>query len=221
MLSRLVVSLCCLSASSLVVAGDQLPGRGADAADRADVAQHADVAQDTAWQVEVPAREWEFVVIHHSATDSGSVESIHREHRSRRDRNGQPWLGIGYHFVIGNGSGMSDGEISATFRWREQLHGAHCGSLRHNGRGIGICLIGNFEEDKPTEAQIASVSRLLGALTDRYSIPGSRVLGHDQVRATACPGRWFPLREIVETSVRGELTEARADSWSSCDCRRR
>lgn len=163
-----------------------------------------------AWDVDVPERPWEFVVIHHSATTSGSVESIHREHRRRKDGNGKPWLGIGYHFVIGNGNGMEDGEISSSFRWKEQIHGAHCGSLRHNGRGIGICLIGNFEDSKPTEAQRASVTRLIRMLTDRYNIPRSRVLGHQQVRATECPGRHFPLREIVEESVREDVPHTSA-----------
>lgn len=157
--------------------------------------------------VHIHERPWEFIVIHHSATTSGSVESIHRSHRSRKDGNGKSWLGIGYHFVIGNGNGMVDGKISATFRWTQQLHGAHSGSLRHNDRGIGICLIGNFEESKPTAAQRESVTQLLQSLADRYSIPKQRIIGHYQVRATACPGRYFPLREVVEESVTKRVTQ--------------
>ncbi len=200
MMFRLLLLMCCVA---------QLPAvTRADRQSAAVRVASGDSDQTFEWAVDVAERPWEFVVIHHSATSAGSVESIHREHRSRRDRNGQPWLGIGYHFVIGNGQGMADGEISASFRWREQLHGAHCGSLRHNGRGIGICLIGNFEEYEPTAAQRESVMKLLRALTDRYDIPKARVLGHDQVRATACPGRWFPLREVVEDSVSDRPTKA-------------
>lgn len=157
------------------------------------------------WTVSEPVRPWEFVVIHHSATMRGSVESIHRDHRSRRDRNGQPWLGIGYHFVIGNGSGMPDGHISPTFRWKQQLHGAHSGSLLHNGHGIGICLIGNFEEHPPTAAQRASVVSLLRRLTRQYRIPKEKVIGHRHIRATACPGRLFPLKEIVKEAMSGNV----------------
>ncbi|MCH2200665.1 MAG: N-acetylmuramoyl-L-alanine amidase [Fuerstiella sp.] len=145
-------------------------------------------------------------MVHHSATKRGSVESIHRNHRNRRDRNGQPWLGIGYHFVIGNGNGMPDGSISPTFRWKQQLHGAHSGSLLHNGRGIGICLIGNFEEEPPTAAQLTSITSLIRTLTVRFKIRKEKVIGHRSVRATACPGRLFPLKEIVNEAMPSNLT---------------
>ena len=146
----------------------------------------------------IPDRDWQFVVIHHSATSRGSVESINRDHRNRKDRNGKPWLGIGYHFVIGNGAGMPDGKISPTFRWHQQLHGAHSGSLRHNDRGIGVCLIGNFEETMPTSAQRRAITSLIRILSDRFEIPAQKVMGHKQIRATACPGRYFPFREVVK-----------------------
>src|SRR5262245_25118700 len=54
------------------------------------------------WQPAVPARNWKYIVIHHTATGSGSVESIHESHLKNKDKSGNPWLGIGYHFVIGN-----------------------------------------------------------------------------------------------------------------------
>ena len=164
------------------------------------------VAQEFEWEVENPERPWEFVVIHHSATGQGSVESIHRDHQRRRDRNGKPWLGIGYHFVVGNGNGMRDGKISPTFRWKQQLHGAHCGSLRHNSLGIGICLIGDFHQTEPTGAQRKSVISLIRMLTDRYAIPSKRILGHRQIRATMCPGRFFPFKDVVKESMQNNVT---------------
>ncbi len=72
----------------------------------------------------VAARDWRSIVVHHSATSGGSVASIDAVHRRQRDSAGQPWLGIGYHFVVGNGHSMDDGEIQPTFRWRQQLAGA-------------------------------------------------------------------------------------------------
>eukprot|EP00913_Durusdinium_trenchii_P023444 g22022.t1 len=104
--------------------------------------------------------------------------------------------GIGYHFVIGNGNGMNDGEIEPTFRWRTQMHGAHAGNLQHNQYGIGIALIGNFEKAPPTAAQLAAVKRLVATLKREYAIDGKNVLGHSKIRATACPGRYFPLAEV-------------------------
>ncbi|NIL96760.1 MAG: hypothetical protein GTO53_04825 [Planctomycetales bacterium] len=142
--------------------------------------------------------EWKYLVLHHSATEGGSVESVDAGHRERKDQFGNPWRGIGYHFVIGNGDGMPDGQIESTFRWKEQLHGAHAGSRQHNRRGVGICLIGNFEETAPTPRQIAAVKRLCEWLSDRYGISGERVLRHLDVAATKCPGRLFPYEELID-----------------------
>lgn len=150
------------------------------------------------WTTSVPESSWKYIVIHHSGTDSGSVESIHREHRSRKDAYGNNWLGIGYHFVVGNGNGMPDGEIEGTFRWKEQIHGAHSGHAVFNARGIGICLIGNFENTDPSVRQLAAVRKLVRELAGRFGISGEQVVGHSAVRATSCPGRRFPLKELRE-----------------------
>jgi hypothetical protein len=148
------------------------------------------------WMANVSETGWQYIVIHHSASDSGSVDSIHEEHRRRRDADGNYWLGIGYHFVIGNGRGMQDGSIEPTFRWNEQIHGAHSGNAMFNTRGIGVCLIGNFEKARPTNAQLQSVRELVRVLAIRHRIPRERLLGHSSVKATACPGKHFPLNEI-------------------------
>lgn len=148
------------------------------------------------WEPDAAAREWNTIVIHHTAANHGSVESIHEAHLKRKDSNGNHWLGIGYHFVIGNGDGMSDGEIEPTFRWREQMQGAHAGAGEYNEHGIGIALIGNFEEAAPTAAQVASVKRLVAALETRFGIPSDKVIGHSDIKATACPGKLFPLEEV-------------------------
>src|SRR5262245_58451468 len=57
------------------------------------------------WKPTTKTRDWKYIVVHHTATESGSVDTIHESHLKNKDKNGNPWLGIGYHFVIGNGSG--------------------------------------------------------------------------------------------------------------------
>lgn len=157
------------------------------------------VVTENPWPPSADAREWRHIVIHHTATDSGSVERIHESHLKKG------WLGIGYHFLIGNGKGMADGSVEPTFRWRQQLHGAHAGKDEYNQRGIGICLVGNFEDTPPTAAQLAAVKRLVAVLRGEYDIPSSRVIGHKEVKATACPGKLFPLVEVSLSSVVPEL----------------
>jgi hypothetical protein len=148
------------------------------------------------WRPEAEPREWKYVLLHHSATETGSVASIDAVHRQRRDAGGNPWLGIGYHFVIGNGHGMEDGRIEATFRWDEQLAGAHAGDAEYNSHGIGICLIGNFEEMPPTDAQLEAMSTLLAWLRTGYALPPEGLVRHLDVRSTACPGRFFPWDDV-------------------------
>lgn len=149
------------------------------------------------WKPTASPREWRYIVLHHTASSSGSIESIHESHV------GRGWDGIGYHFVIGNGNGMGDGEIQPTFRWREQMHGAHAKSPgnEYNNHGIGICLVGNFEETDPSAAQLASVKRLVGVLKHEYRLSDGQVVAHRDVKATACPGKNFPIGEIGRSSV--------------------
>jgi len=149
------------------------------------------------WKPNAPPREWHYIVLHHTATSSGSVENIHEAHLARG------WDGVGYHFVIGNGNGMDDGEIQPTFRWREQMHGAHAKSPgnEYNEHGIGICLVGNFEETEPSAAQMASVKRLVATLKAEYQLSDGQVVAHRDVKATACPGKNFPIGEIGRSTV--------------------
>lgn len=145
----------------------------------------------------VEPRAWKYIVVHHSATESGSVESIDAAHRERKDASGKSWLGVGYHFVIGNGRGMADGLVEPTFRWREQLQGAHAGSRLYNEEGIGICVIGDFSDSEPTPRQIAAARQLISHLSQRYQISADRVLRHSDLQASECPGDRFPWEAIV------------------------
>ena len=161
------------------------------------------------WKPKVKARKWTSIVIHHTATSRGSVAAIHAAHLKRKDANGRRWRGIGYHFVIGNGAGMPDGAIEPTFRWRTQLHGAHAGNRKHNEHGIGIALVGNFEKHRPTRAQLAAVKRLVATMKNSYNIAAKNVVGHKSIRATACPGRFFPLAEVSEAGTQYEFANRR------------
>lgn len=131
------------------------------------------------------------------------MEAIHRVHSQRRDNEGKPWRGIGYHFVIGNGHGMQDGEVAPTFRWQEQIEGAHAGHPLFNEFGIGICLIGNFEDESPTPAQLRALERLLGFLQNEFTISRDRVAGHGQIKSTECPGEHFPLKKFSRYRTAG------------------
>jgi N-acetyl-anhydromuramyl-L-alanine amidase AmpD len=162
------------------------------------------------WRPGAKEREWKYIVLHHTASEKASVESIHEEHLTRKDASGTPWLGIGYHFVVGNGNGMPDGEVEPTFRWRQQLQGAHAGSTdpAYNQSGIGICLVGNFENHEPTASQMASLKKLVRTLKGNYRVASKNVIGHRDVRATECPGKLFPMQEVANEPVDYQFSEA-------------
>jgi len=138
-----------------------------------------------------PSRKWKYIIIHHSATDFGSSKAFNEAHMKRG------WQGVGYHFVIDNGtSGKGDGQIETSPRWIKQQDGAHCKAGDMNKKGIGICLVGNFSQDKVSRRQMDSLVYLVNKLKDYYRIPKKNIIGHGQVRGaqTECPGKKFPWK---------------------------
>ncbi len=143
-------------------------------------------------------RSWKAIIIHHSATDYGNAAIFDRWHRE-----GNHWEGVGYDFVIGNGSNSPDGGVEVTFRWRQQMTGAHCKTPDNwaNREAIGICLVGNFNKTRPTKTQMESLGKLVRFLQTRYRIPQQKIYGHKDTpgaRITECPGSQFSLRQLFE-----------------------
>jgi N-acetyl-anhydromuramyl-L-alanine amidase AmpD len=137
-----------------------------------------------------PSTKWRYIVIHHTASDMGNACLINRLHRGRGW-----WYGLGYHFLIDNGTmGKGDGQIEASPRWIKQQDGAHCRAGGMNHKAIGICLVGNFSEELPTRKQFQSLIYLTQTMKQGYSIRSSRVLPHRGVGGarTECPGLRFP-----------------------------
>ncbi|MHC4423895.1 MAG: peptidoglycan recognition protein family protein [Planctomycetota bacterium] len=138
-------------------------------------------------------RKWTAIVIHHSDTTNGSATIFDKYHKETKY-----WEGVGYDFVIGNGTNSSDGQVEVTFRWRQQQTGAHCKTPDNwaNRNAVGICLVGNFNQTLPTARQMQSLAKLVRFLQDRYRIPKSRIYGHNTTPGagkTDCPGKKFPM----------------------------
>jgi len=184
-----------VQAAPVVIAGDAWVAPGLDAILKARQEKKPEVVlprpfeTPTAWRVSLQ-RKWDSIVIHHSATPSGNIMQIDRMHRARG------WEGIGYDFVICNGNGGKDGEIQVTYRWTQQKRGAHAGINHYNKHGIGICLIGNFENNAPSKKQTESLRQLVRFLMEYCQISGYRIFGHKELKATLCPGRLLPLPQL-------------------------
>jgi murein DD-endopeptidase MepM/ murein hydrolase activator NlpD len=143
----------------------------------------------------VVPRRWKFIVIHHAAVDEGTVKSLDRYHREQRHMEN----GLAYHFLIGNGNGMGDGEIAVGDRWKKQLDGGHLHSEAQNKIALGICLIGNFEKYPPSARQMRSLEELVRALLARCKLDAAAAKTHQQVNVvnTKCPGSKFPTRKFL------------------------
>lgn len=142
-------------------------------------------------------KRWTAIVIHHSATGYGNAAIFDKWHKENHN-----WNGIGYDFVIGNGTDSPDGKVEVTYRWREQQTGAHCGGTKNNWaneEAIGICLVGNFNNAEPSERQMRSLVKLVRFLQRRYRIGKNRIFGHKDTpgaRPTECPGSMFPMARL-------------------------
>lgn len=78
-------------------------------------------------------------------------------------------------------------------------------------RSLGIVLLGNFDKNKPTEAQIKSLEKLMNSLKNEYHIPTKNIIEHNEVnkkvvipsglnlvtsRKKTCPGTNLNLDDV-------------------------
>ncbi|MGH7144753.1 MAG: N-acetylmuramoyl-L-alanine amidase [Planctomycetota bacterium] len=87
---------------------------------------------------------------------------------------------IGYHYIIDRTGTLWIG--------RElKYQGAHVKD--HNEGNIGVMVMGDFEQQDPTRAQIEKVQAVMPALMKRYNIVMPHVYTHRELMPTLCPGR--------------------------------
>lgn len=136
---------------------------------------------------------WKNIIVHHSATSLATPKSMDAYHHARGMENG-----LAYHFVIGNGFRMKDGEIYIAPRWQKQLDGGHLSSEYLNRISIGVCLVGDFDRAPPSARQMESLVALTRYLMQRCRISRDRVKTHRQIntKPTECPGRKFPTSKF-------------------------
>ncbi len=131
---------------------------------------------------------WRFITVHHSAERhppalSGSLEDSASAVRSiqHAHMNGEGYGDLGYHFVIDPYGRVFEGR---DLSWQ----GAHSGGT-NNVQNLGVCLLGNFDQERPTQAALASLEHLLDELRAKWNIPRRAVRAHCDWKTTDCPGR--------------------------------
>jgi len=144
---------------------------------------------------------WKEVILHHTWRPTISdflkfpdgshwMDGIDGYHRSKG------WNGIGYHFVV-----MPDGLIYVGRRL--DTRGAH--TVGHNYKAIGVCALGNFDEEELEGEQLSSVKYLLAFLLHRFSIPTDNLYFHRDFANKTCPGLKLDLNHV--RNVISEISE--------------
>lgn len=128
-----------------------------------------------------------YIVVHHSLTEDGPTVSWQAIRDYHVNVNG--WRDIGYHYgieLVGTRYEILKGRM-------DNVDGAHC--IGFNDKSIGICLVGNFDQVEPPEAQLSLLRTLINSLQEIYGIPVQNVVGHWET---------FPLRGVpIEKSCPG------------------
>ncbi|UNC93602.1 peptidoglycan recognition protein family protein [Candidatus Contubernalis alkaliaceticus] len=128
------------------------------------------------------------LIQHHMAHPTWTVHDVHIYHR---DTNG--WYGIGYNYWI-----AKNGQI---YLGRGLNCGAHAGA-NWNSRTLGIGYQGHFEQESMTDAQVKSGALLNAKFLRDNKLNLSDIIGHNDVSATACPGRFFRMAELRQETER-------------------
>lgn len=128
------------------------------------------------------------ITVHHTATfeapQSDGGEAIRRVQYRHLNSNG--WADIGYHYLVDSAGRVFEG------RWLG-YQGAHAGrdsatGENHNEGNIGIALLGDFDDHRPSERQVSSLLALVESLKVSCGIATDDVYQHSDFKEVTCPG---------------------------------
>lgn len=146
------------------------------------------------------------IILHHSITPRDlnkdiTENSFNNSHKAREFPasffKGNTWY-IGYHYVI-----YGDGEIR---QYRDHNEpGAHCKEDGMNYKSIGICLVGDFDNETPSKAQIGSLRGLVNELRDTLSISVENIAPHR---------KYATYKSCYGTSLPDDPNELLVEHWS-------
>lgn len=129
------------------------------------------------------------LTVHHAGTQRGVTGPAQFRGWQNWHMDGQGWGDIAYHVLIG-----VDGTI---YEGRDPAYEGDTGTVYDTTGHFLVVVEGNFDEEKPTADQIASLTRVLAWASHEYDIPPSTISGHRDHAATSCPGA--RLHSLIES----------------------
>ena len=135
------------------------------------------------------------VIVHHSLTKDGPTVSWGAIRRYHMDPDGPYKMDdIGYHAgveLVTNGD-VSYYEVLLGRMWNKI--GAH--TIGQNDKSLGICFIGNFDEESPPQEQLIVGARLIRYWLELFGLSKNNVFPHWAFADKSCPGKYFSIAEL-------------------------
>ncbi len=148
--------------------------------------------EELTWPLQYPEKISK-IIIHHTASTKDlndpkkAIRDIYYYHAIARG-----WGDIGYNYIIDPDGNIYEGRYGG-----EGVVGAHAGP--GNRGSIGIALLGNFNEEKPTSKALSALETLIADKTKLHKIDPEgqsyfrgkkmpNIFGHGEIMATSCPG---------------------------------
>jgi len=101
-----------------------------------------------------------------------------------------PWNGPGYHWFA---EYLSDGNPWIIQGRSMMQTGAHCSQQGMNRKGIGVCVVGNYDVAPPPEDLFEKSADHVAWLCRMYRIPVENVVAHRDYASKTCPGSKFDM----------------------------
>jgi len=153
------------------------------------------------------------LVVHHTAMQTAGrtgpelMRALYQYHAVSKG-----WGDVGYNYVVD-----SEGQIYQGKAGGDYVIAGH--AYCNNINTMGIALMGNFDQDEPTQEQMKSLKWLLDMLATKYRIDPSAnitfhgvsrptIVGHGDLLSTDCPGYYVhgALAQVRTQVADGDLT---------------
>ena len=113
-----------------------------------------------------------------------------------RDRH---WWDVPYHFLLD-----LEGRV---YEGRDWHYTGETNTAYDPGGHFLISVIGNYEQQEPTRAQLASIADMMAWAVKKFDVPFDRIGGHYNYAETSCPGQH--LRKYLEDGTLRRMVSER------------
>lgn len=123
------------------------------------------------------------ITVHHDGMDTFTstdrADAARRLESIRNAHLGRGFGDIGYHYIIDPAGRIWQGR---PLEWQ----GAH---VKETNQGnLGICMLGNYMNQRPTETQLFALDRFVISQMHQYRVPAGKVFTHREIGQSLCPG---------------------------------